>query len=225
MVPPAIIFVKAIDIATLTQVKSIQFGPTVNFPNGKTSKATQAGHLALVHKASDAQLSPAATQVVILPGLTSASLISVGQLCDDGCEVRFNKDHATIIKNNKLLITAPRNLQDGLWDVILQNNSWYDLSTTSHHANTVISLKQTKEELLDYRHACLFSPVPSTLFTAIDKSNFLTFPGLDNKSFVKKHLTNSPFTAAGHLKQEQKNLRSTKTSNLASLHQRSTPCI
>ena len=67
-------------------------------------------------------------------------------------------------------------------------------------ANSVISLQQTKEELLDYLQATHFPPVSSTLLQAINNNNLITFPGLDNMKFVKKHYIKSEYTTAGHLK-------------------------
>ena len=44
--------------------------------------------------------------------------------------------------------------------------------------HVIIRKKQTKLELAKYLHACLLSPVTSTLLTAIKKGFLITFPGL-----------------------------------------------
>ena len=72
---------------------------------------------------------------------------------------------------------------------------------------------QTKRDLVSYYHKCCFSPVVSTWIKAIDNGNFCTWPGL-TVTLVRKYLMPSIATAKGHMKQQQKNLRSTKINNL-----------
>ena len=47
------------------------------------------------------ELSATTQTIMILPQLKSASLISIGQLCDDNCDVLLNKTKLIAIKNNK----------------------------------------------------------------------------------------------------------------------------
>ena len=54
-------------------------------------------------------LSQTALKVLVFPNLTNESLISIGQLCDDGCIVLFTKTHAFICKNEKLIGKGVRN--------------------------------------------------------------------------------------------------------------------
>ena len=61
-------------------------GPDVVIPNNSTIVVTNQGDLPLSNK-----LSMAARNTMILPGLKSASLISIGQLCDNECDVLPNK--------------------------------------------------------------------------------------------------------------------------------------
>ena len=44
-------------------------------------------------------LSPAATIAKIVPGLKSYSMFSLGQLCDDGCNVILNRQNMYAIKD------------------------------------------------------------------------------------------------------------------------------
>ena len=41
---------------------------------------------------------------LVLPKLTSSNLISLGQLCDDNCEILLNKNEMKAIKNNKVIL-------------------------------------------------------------------------------------------------------------------------
>ena len=63
------------------------------------------------------ELSATAQTAMILPHLKSASLISIGQLCDDNCDVLLNKTKLIAIKNNKIILQGIRNPFDNLWDI------------------------------------------------------------------------------------------------------------
>ena len=75
-------------------------------------------------------MSKAAQQTRILPNLHSSSLISLGQLADDGCVSILDKTHLYVIHENETiqaikntvqqsspLLTGKRNKQDGLYDI------------------------------------------------------------------------------------------------------------
>ena len=90
-------------------------GPSVHQPDSTALPSVGTGQLPLSSK-----ISPAGKHALILPALKSASLISLGQLCDDGCTVVLNKNSLTAIKDDKILVQGVRNSQDGLWDIPLQ---------------------------------------------------------------------------------------------------------
>ena len=161
---------------------------------------------------------------MIIPALKSASLISLGQLCDDNCHILLTKSHLHTIKNGKTILTGYRNPRDGLWDIPLQAvpshqallpNPAVPLSTSTrvpqkHHTMQVIIRKnQPACDLVKYLHAACFSPVKSTWLKAIKNNQFLTWPGLTT-TLVNKHLPPTLPTVQGHLHRERKNLQSTK---------------
>ena len=78
-------------------------------PNNSLIKADQKGQLPLLE-----ELSP---QAQTLPHLKSAPLSSIGQLCDNNCDVLLNKSHLIAIKNNKIILEGTRNPYDKLWDI------------------------------------------------------------------------------------------------------------
>ena len=86
--------------------------PSVQLPNGEIIHSTANAQLPL-----SPELSKCAKQALILPKLSSSNLVSVGQLCDDGCEIILNKYELTAIKNNKVIVKGYRNKHDGLWDI------------------------------------------------------------------------------------------------------------
>ena len=62
-------------------------------------------------------LTTRARTALVLPKLGSASLISLGQLCDDGCSVVLRKKYLDVVKNGKVILKGTRNRQDKLWDI------------------------------------------------------------------------------------------------------------
>ena len=188
-------------------------GPPVALPDGSIIRAHETGDLPLK------KLNKKATTVQVFKNLTSSSLLSVGQLCDDGCKVNFDDGHMIVSKDKSIILQGTRNKRDGLYDVTLkQHKSSQPIhttttspGTTTYKANVIIQKSKTKADLAQYLHACCFSPAPSTLIRAINNGNMITWPGL-TPSLIRKHLEKSVATAKGHLDQEQKNLQSTKTS-------------
>ena len=84
-------------------------GPTATLPNGHIVQATHEGTIKI-----KSNLIPEALQVLVFPNLTNESLVSIFQLCDDGCLVLCTKKHAYICKEKKLVATGYKNLFDGL---------------------------------------------------------------------------------------------------------------
>jgi len=147
-----------------------------------------------------------ATTAHIIPNLRH-SLISVGKLCDHNCNVLFTRTHADIVCNGHPIATAQRD-NNGLWSLA---------SSPPHRALTMkANLQQTQSttirDHLHFLHAACFSPTTSTLIQAIQRNYLTTWPGL-HTALIRKHLPKSPHTAKGHLDQQRKNTRSTRTSD------------
>ena len=146
-------------------------------------------------------------------------LLSLGQLADDGCEIVLSESKLTASKNNNIILTGYRNYSDGLWDIpIPQPTALTQKSTKSelvhHKANVIIRKDKTKMELAQWLHASCGSPPISTFIQAINKGNFITWPGLTS-ALVKKQLPMSTATTKGHLNQERKNLQSTSQPSIS----------
>jgi hypothetical protein len=86
----------------------------VNMPNGTTIQSSHTCNLLLT------DLPPQARQAHILPCLVHNSLISVGQLCDNGCSVTFTQDQVTVSKNEKCVMYGSRDPKPRLWQVDLK---------------------------------------------------------------------------------------------------------
>ena len=74
-------------------------GPMIIMPDAGTLQANKHGSLTLPSK-----LSPEATTSTIVPVLKSYSLLSLGQLCDDGWNVLLNKQKTYAIKDKWVVI-------------------------------------------------------------------------------------------------------------------------
>ena len=68
----------------------------------------------------------------------------------------------------------------------------------------------TMADVVAYSHAALWSPVPSTVLTAIDNNWLINFPGFNPTTF-KRNIPHAPATAKGHMHQQRQGIKSTKT--------------
>ena len=89
-------FIRSIDKHCLQNICPND-GPTVVLPNGSHLKANAIGDLPIP------ELSVHGKKAHIIPGLKTASLLSIGKLCDDGCEVRLHDTNISVHKNNSII--------------------------------------------------------------------------------------------------------------------------
>ena len=112
-----------------------------------------------------------------------------------------------------------RKKEEDDFDRILEEQRQRDMDAhTAVHLNNeknnvIIRKDHKKEELAQFLHAAVFSPVLSTFIKAIDNGHFVSWPGLTTK-LVKRHLTNILATSKGHISQERQKLQSTQQNNL-----------
>jgi len=139
----------------------------------------------------------------IFPDLAK-SLISVKQLCDADCTVLYTKSNATVAHNGKPILTGQRCPATGLWVVPLATTA-----TDHHQANVLTGTKLS--EMVQYSHACLFSPSLPTFEAAVKHEHLPDFPGLTLQN-LRKFPPSSMAMHKGHLDQKRKNLQSTKKS-------------
>jgi hypothetical protein len=136
--------------------------------------------------------------------MANHSLLSVGQLCDEGYIVTFKQITITICDSgNSQILSGPRDLNTGLWRI--------NLKQTNNHipepiANNVYELRNTGS-LVHYLHKALFSPMKSALLQAVKDGQLITWPGLTEDA-INKHLKLTPATAMGHMNQRRQNIRS-----------------
>jgi hypothetical protein len=137
--------------------------------------------------------------------MANHSLLSVGQLCDEGYIVTFKQDTVTICDSgNSQILSGPRDLNTGLWRINLKRTSTHKPEPI---ANNVNELRSTGA-LVHYIHKALFSPTESALLQAVKDGHLITWLGLTEDA-VNKHLKLTPATDMGHMNQRHQNIRST----------------
>jgi hypothetical protein len=139
----------------------------VGLPNGAVLQSTST-----TCKLALPQLPDNAREAHILPGLTHSSLVSIGKLCDAGCQATFDETKVVIThnnnNNNNTLITGHRDLHTGLWRLPLQLTA--SPTTSQLYSQLCNNAYQTNNlaDLITYLHAAAFSPTPSTWIPAIE---------------------------------------------------------
>jgi hypothetical protein len=87
------------------------------------------------------ELNAAASKAHVFPGMTNHSLLSVGQLCDEGYIFTFKQAEVTICDSgNSQILSGPRDLNTGLWRINLKQTNNHKPETI---ANNVYELRNT----------------------------------------------------------------------------------
>jgi hypothetical protein len=169
---------------------------TVCLPNGATMEYSHTAALDIP------ELNAAASNAHVFPGMAHHSLLSVGQLCDEGYIVTFKQDTVTICDSgNSQILSGPRDLNTGLWCI--------NLKQTHNHKpepieNNVYELRNTGA-LVHYFHKAMFSPTKSAMSQAFKDGHLSTWPSLTEDA-INKHLKLTPATSMGHVNQRRQNI-------------------
>ena len=202
-------------------------GPTVITPTNEEIKANKKGKIPFPFATA---LSSKATEAHVIDNLRSSSLLAAANFVDDGCVVLLSQKQAYVIKNNKVQVQGPRNFHDRLWDIPIPKKTKTKMITTCnnlstvHKASVILRKDKSKLTLAQYHHQTLFAPTESTLRKAIKNGHLISWPGL-NQDLLSQGLPPSEATARGHLKQERKNLQSTKKPTILTQACTTTPSI
>ena len=109
------------------------------------------------------QLHVASRQAHVLPDLHNQALLSIGQFCDHGFQVHFNKT-VMHLANSDTTIYGSRKPSNGLYYIELNPQYLYPTSepgTVTHAAYSAYSMT-TKRDIVQYLHRADFSPVVRT---------------------------------------------------------------
>jgi hypothetical protein len=157
------------------------------------------------------ELNAAASNAHVFPGMSNHSLISAGQLCDEGYIVTFNNASVTVCNSQKSqILSGPRDLDTGLWRINLRQDNQ---QIHQPIAKNVYELHNTGS-LVHYLHKALFSPTKSALLQAVKDGHLITWPGLTEDA-MHKHLKLTPATAMGRMSQRRQNIRFTSKTPIA----------
>jgi hypothetical protein len=188
----------------LNKVKS-QTPLTVRLPNGATMESSHTAELDIP------ELNAAASKAHVSPGMAHHSLLSFGQLCDEGYIVTFKHASVTVCNSQKSqILSGPRYLDTGLWRINLRQDNQ---QIHQHIAHNVYELRNTCA-LVHYLHKALFSPTKSALLQAVKDGHLITWPGLTEDA-IHKHLKLTPATAMGHMDQRRQNIRTASKTTIA----------
>jgi hypothetical protein len=172
---------------------------TVRLPNGATVDSSHTADLDVL------ELNAATSKAHVFPGVANHSLLSVGQLCDEGYIVTFQHDTVTICNSeSSKLLSGPRDETTGLWRINLKQTNKH---ISEQIANNVYELRNTGA-LVHYLHTALFSPTKEAILQAVKDGHLITCPGL-TEAAINKHLKLTPATDMGHMNQRHQNIRST----------------
>ena len=90
-------------------------------------------------RSEEKALLPAVTIATILPGLNIYYMLSLGQFCDDGCNVLLKKQKMHAIKDKEVVIEGEHNQRDGLWGIIIPSHHSNKTSVQTNNYTTIAS--------------------------------------------------------------------------------------
>jgi hypothetical protein len=174
----------------LNKVKS-QNPLTVQLPNGATMESYHTAALDIP------ELNASASIAHVSPGMANHSLLSVGQLCNEGYTVTFKNSPVTIYDPHEFqILSGARDLDTGLWRINLRKDNHQFKQPV---ANNVYELRNTGA-LVHYLHKSLCSPTKSASLQAVKNGHLITWPDLTEEA-INKHLKLTPATAMGNMNQ------------------------
>ena len=148
--------------------------------------------------------------------LTEGVLLSIGQLCDNGCIAVFYSNKVDIYHNNTIILTRERNYSNSLWYIDIANQEPHtkapnipNFHLQKIHKMNYIVPKTNAEKLVRFIHTTCGSPSINSFAYAIKKGYLATWPNLSIKN-MKQYLRVPTATILRHLNHQQKNKLSTK---------------
>jgi hypothetical protein len=181
---------------------------TVRLPNGATMESSHTAALDIPELNADASIEH------VLPIMANNSLLSVGQLCNEGYTVTFKNASVAICDPQEFqILSGARDSGTGIWRINLRKDNQQLQQPVT---NNVYELRNTGA-LVHYLHKALFSPTKSALLQAVKNGHLITWPGLTEEA-INKHLRLTPATAVKHMNQRLQNIRSnSKTPSTADI--------
>ncbi|KAL7487259.1 hypothetical protein ACHAW6_015776, partial [Cyclotella cf. meneghiniana] len=171
----------------------------ITLHDGKVIHSTHVGNL-------DQQgLGNATSLVNVVPGLVHSSLLSIKQMCNNGCHDR------KVFHNTEIMLVGRHHPATRLWIVPTNTQHIATKPPSPFVKHTANNTYQTslKSKLIQFLHQCIFSRTPSMWIKAINNNQFSSWPGLTVNA-VLKYLPKSTATAKGHMKKTPAGVQSTR---------------
>ena len=129
------------------------------------------------------------------------NLVSLGKLCNDGCNIIIKKYSFLETNNRTKILQGPINQESKLWQVNI------GLEIPNKISNNII-IMETKPDSYWYYHRPCFSPILSTFMKDHLNGHYTTCAGFAY-DILKKHIYNSTGKKLGHMHQKLKDTQST----------------
>jgi hypothetical protein len=123
------------------------------------------------------QLSRVAKVAHVFPEMENNSLLSMGQLCDEGYSVLLNTGVKILNEKQEIIMKGSRDHATGLWRIdVLQTNPTCNVSQPPYQHHTVNNVYALRNlgALVNYLHKVMFSCTKSSLIHAIKKGHLTT---------------------------------------------------
>jgi hypothetical protein len=177
----------------------------VRLPNGATMESSHTAEYNIPH------LNAAASIAHVFHGMANHSLLSVGQLCNEGYVVTFKDASVTVCNSQKFqILSGDRDLDTGIWRINLKQDNQQIHQPV---AKNVYELRSAGA-LVHYLHKSLFSSMKSALLQTVKNGHLVTWSGLTEDA-IHTHLKLTPTTVMGHINQRRQNIRSTSKAQIA----------
>ena len=174
-----------------------------------------------------------ARRVHMVPGITTASLLSTGELADAKYISIFGEEEVNIYDANNTKITCTRgavlrgyrdrnagvyriplveNVQNLNTDTVIVNvppSRLLQQNPPSYETiNSVYELR-SQNEIIRFYHAAAGYPTKATWIDAVNRGYFASWPGL-KADLIRRHFPESEETQKGHMRAARSGIRSTK---------------
>jgi ribosomal protein S8 len=136
-------------------------------PHGATMESSHTADLDIP------ELNASVSKAHVFPGMAHHSLLSVGQLYDEGYIVNFRQDTVTICNSeSSKLSSGPRDETTNLWRINLKQTNKHKPDPI---ANNLYKLRNTGA-LIHNLHKALFSSTKAAMLQAVKDRHLITWP-------------------------------------------------
>ena len=200
--------VREADIYLARDVQPTSTGILVTYPNGATARAIATGYLVV----------PSSARVIIPVHIMRnadlhRSLISVGQLCNQGCTAVLTDSHITITDSHTgaVILAGAKAPSATLWPLSpITTPPAAAPALPDSHAN-LAQRHALNADFVNWAHACFGAPPASSFLHAARNGWLSGFPRL-TPQLIYDNMPNAVATAMGHLDANRQGQRSTRRS-------------